>query len=82
MSEQPQYPGTPRWVKASGIVVGILALLVVVVVAAGVGGPHGPGRHLRSGDAGGVAPSSGAAEGADRAGGISTGSTPPEGGRR
>jgi hypothetical protein len=49
------YPGTPRWVKVSGIVVLVLVLLVVVVMVAG-GGGHGPGRHLPSGGAGGPTP--------------------------
>ena len=39
------YPGMPRWVKVTGIVV--LGLLVVAIVAAlALGGEHGPGRHL------------------------------------
>ena len=46
------YPGTPRWVKVSGIVVLVLVLLVVIVMVAG-GGQHGPGRHLPSGSPGG-----------------------------
>ncbi len=50
------YPGTPRWVKASGIVVLVFVLLVVVIMATGVGGRHGPGRHMRSGGAGGHTP--------------------------
>lgn len=45
MADPPPYPGTPRWVKVSGIVVGLLTLLVAIVVVVGVAGPHGPGRH-------------------------------------
>ncbi len=45
MADSPPYPGTPRWVKISGIVVGVLTLLVAIVVVMGVAGPHGPGRH-------------------------------------
>lgn len=37
--------GTPRWVKVSGIIAGVLVTLVVVMLLAG----HGPGRHI-SGD--------------------------------
>ena len=59
MANPPVYPGTPRWVKASGIVVGMLALLLAVVIVAGMGGPHGPGRHMRSGEAVGDTLSSG-----------------------
>ena len=39
------YPGMPRWVKVTGIVV--LALVVIAIVAAlALGGEHGPGRHV------------------------------------
>lgn len=40
--------GTPRWVKAFGITAVLLVLLVAIVVFTGIGGPHGPGRHLPS----------------------------------
>ena len=53
MADLPPYPGTPRWVKVSGIVVGVLVLLVVIIVFTGIGGPHGPGRHASPGEAGG-----------------------------
>jgi hypothetical protein len=62
MTEQPSYPGIPRWVKVSGIVVIVLILLVAVVFAFDIGGKHGPeqfgpGQHAPSGDAGsGTAP--------------------------
>ena len=49
------YPGIPRWVKVSGIVVLVLVLLVVVMMVSG-GGGHGPGRHVPSGGAGDDAP--------------------------
>lgn len=42
------YAGTPRWVKAAGIVLLVLVLLAIGLVALGIGGDHGPGRHLRS----------------------------------
>jgi hypothetical protein len=48
MAEPAPYPGTPRWVKVSGVIVIALVLLVIAVVFTGVGGPHGPGRHLQS----------------------------------
>ncbi|MBC9725025.1 hypothetical protein [Streptomyces sp. TRM68367] len=38
-------PRAPRWVKVSGIIVGVLILLVVIVKLTGLGGDHGPGRH-------------------------------------
>ncbi len=50
------YPGMPRWVKLAGIIALILILLLVVLMVAGVGGQHGPGRHLPSGGAGGSSP--------------------------
>ncbi len=51
----PRYPGTPRWVKVSGIVVLVLVLLVVIVMVVG-GGQHGPMRHTPSGAPGGDTP--------------------------
>jgi hypothetical protein len=47
---------TPRWVKVFGIIALVLVLLVVIMIFTGVGGPHGPGRHIPSGDAGGDTP--------------------------
>jgi hypothetical protein len=47
---------TPRWVKVFGIIVIVLVLLVVIIIFTGVGGEHGPGRHIPSGDAGGDTP--------------------------
>ena len=55
MAGSPFYPGTPRWVKVTGIVVGILVLLAVILMLV-TGGRHGPGRHILSGDAGGDTP--------------------------
>ncbi len=53
------YPGTPRWVKVSGIVALVLVLLVLIAMATGMfagGDGHGPGRHLPSGGADGHTP--------------------------
>ncbi len=61
MADRPPFPGTPRWVKVSGIIAFILVLLVVVLLVTGLGGPgnHGPNRHSPSGDTGGhTSPSS------------------------
>lgn len=44
---------TPRWVKIFGIIALLLALLIVFIVFTGIGGPHGPSRHVPSTDAGG-----------------------------
>lgn len=52
MADVSRYPGTPRWVKVSGIIVAGLILLIMIVIVTGIGGPHGPGLHLRSGDVG------------------------------
>lgn len=41
-AEQP--PGVPRWLKVSGLVVGVVVLLVVLGMLV-LGGDHGPGRH-------------------------------------
>lgn len=41
------YPGAPRWVKIIGVAAAVLALVVLIVVLAGGGpGRHGPGRHI------------------------------------
>lgn len=45
MADLSRYPGTPRWVKISAILVLVLILLVGVVLFTGLGGPHGPRRH-------------------------------------
>lgn len=47
-----EYPGIPRWVKVSGIIVIVLVLLIVIALVTGLGGPHGPGRHAPSGGSG------------------------------
>jgi len=46
MADLPAYPGTPRWVNVFGIIAIILVLIVLGVILTGIGGPHGPGRHL------------------------------------
>jgi hypothetical protein len=52
-------PGTPRWVKVFGIIVIVLVLLAGIIMFTGIGGQHGPGRHMPSGGSGGqLAPSS------------------------
>jgi len=45
-SPQPAYR-TPRWVIITGIVA--LVLILLIVMAAGLGGEHGPGRHNPTG---------------------------------
>ncbi len=39
-------PGIPRWVKIAALAVGALILLFLILKIAGVGGEHGPGRHM------------------------------------
>ena len=46
-----QYPGMPRWVKVSAIVVLVVVLVLVVAMVAS-GGQHGPMRHVPSSDPG------------------------------
>ena len=48
MADPPPYPGTPRWVKVSGIALLIVVLLFFILLF--TRGPHGPGRHMPSGD--------------------------------
>jgi hypothetical protein len=49
-------PSTPRWVKVFVIIALVLVLLFVVIMFTGIGGEHGPGRHMPSGDASGYIP--------------------------
>lgn len=39
---------TPRWVNLFGVIATVLAVFVLFVIVAGVGGPHGSGRHASS----------------------------------
>ncbi len=52
----PPYGGTPRWVKASGIILITVILLVGILLISGIGSDHGPDRHRPSNDAGGYTP--------------------------
>ncbi len=36
----------PRWVKVAALIIGLLVVLFVVVKLTGIGGEHGPGRHM------------------------------------
>ncbi len=38
--------GMPRWVKVSLIVVGVLIAVFLILKVAGLGGGHGPSRHM------------------------------------
>ncbi len=62
--------GPPRWVKVFGLIALVLVLLFVIAQLAGVGGGHGPGRHVPSGSSGRPTPAFSGTE--DH--------TPPEGG--
>jgi len=48
MADHAPYPGIPRWVKIFGIVGIVVVLLAVIIILAGVGGEHGPVRHVPS----------------------------------
>lgn len=37
---------TPRWVKITGLVALALVALVAIAMVTGLGGDHGPGRHM------------------------------------
>lgn len=43
---------TPLWVKVFGIIALVLVLLFVILQLTGLGGQHGPGRHIPSGETG------------------------------
>lgn len=45
--------GAPRWVKVFGIIALFLVLLAGIIMVTGIGGQHGPGRHIPSGGSGG-----------------------------
>ena len=40
MPDLPTYPGTPRWVKVTGVVAAVLVLIFIALLHAGV--VHGP----------------------------------------
>jgi hypothetical protein len=56
MADHTPATGTPRWVWVFGIVGVLVVVLIVVAVVAGLGGDHGPGRHIPSGDSSGPTP--------------------------
>ena len=43
-----QRPGTPRWVKATGIIALVVVVLIAIAMLTGGAGQHGPGRHTGS----------------------------------
>lgn len=45
MADLPAY-STPRWVKVFGITALVLVLLLGIIMFTGIGGEHGPGRHI------------------------------------
>jgi hypothetical protein len=49
VSDHVAPPRVPRWVLWSGLIVGILVVLFVILGLTGIGGEHGPGRHLPGG---------------------------------
>ncbi|GAA4697273.1 hypothetical protein GCM10023215_39320 [Pseudonocardia yuanmonensis] len=38
--------GVPRWIRVLVLVAAVLVLLAVLAMVTGVGGEHGPGRHV------------------------------------
>jgi hypothetical protein len=49
MADLPPYK-TPRWVKIVGIIALVLVLLIGIIMVTGIGGEHGPGRHIPGGN--------------------------------
>lgn len=51
MADPPPYPGTPCWVKVSGIIVTVVLVLLLGIrmLVPGAGGGHGRGAHAPSG---------------------------------
>ena len=47
-TDLPTYPGTPRWVKVTGVLAAVLVLIFVALLHAGV--VRGPGLHGGHGD--------------------------------
>ena len=47
-------PSTPRWVKVFGIIALVVVLLVAIMLISG----HGPGRHMHGAGLGGYTPPS------------------------
>jgi hypothetical protein len=45
MADLPPNPGTPRWAKVFGIIVGVVVLLFVILLFTRGPGGHGPGMH-------------------------------------
>ncbi len=48
-TDQGTPPRMPRWVKVASIVVGVLVLVFVILKLTGIGGEHGPARHMSGG---------------------------------
>ncbi len=76
MTDPPPYR-TPRWVKIVGIIALVLVVLVGILLLAGIGGEHGPGRHMPSGGAGGHTPPASVIEDYTSSGGRLGRHTPP-----
>ena len=52
-------PRMPRWVRVAAIVVGLLILTFLVLKLTGIGGDHGPSRHMSGAPAVAVSTSGG-----------------------
>jgi hypothetical protein len=51
MTDQKRKPAgggysTPGWVKGLGIGAAVVVVLLIIAMAGGLGGHHGPGRHM------------------------------------
>ena len=52
MTDQNRKPApggysTPGWVKGLGIAAAVVVVLLIIAMAGGLGGNHGPGRHMQ-----------------------------------
>ena len=47
--DTPTPPAMPRWVKVAGVIVLALIVVFAVLRLTGLGGDHGPGRHMSEG---------------------------------
>jgi hypothetical protein len=65
-TQRGETAGAPRWVVAFGIIMIILALLLGVMLLTGLGGEHGPRRHMSSSDVADYTPGVAHAHGAWR----------------
>ena len=45
-SNDPTTYSTPKWVKTASIVAAVVVVVLIFVMLTGIGGSHGPWRHM------------------------------------